>query len=94
VIETEDTDLALAISGKGSKMTLVGTLSDRDSGAGVEGRTIEFLADGRSIGTATTDRNGRASVSPPAQYRNGHHDYEARFAGDDYYNASSGAQRT
>jgi hypothetical protein len=94
VIETEDTDLALAIAGKGSKMKLVGTLTDRDSGAGVEGRATEFFADGTSIGTASTDRNGTASVAPPAQYRNGHHDYEARFAGDDFYDASTGAQRT
>ena len=88
-IDKEDTDLALEISGKNSKRTLVATLVDRDSRGGVDGRTVEFLSDGNSIGTATTNSNGVATHSAPAGKRT----FEARFTGDDYYVASSAQQR-
>ena len=86
-IEREDTALSLGSEGKGSKTTWVATLTDADSGAGIAGRTIEFFADGTSVGTATTDDNGTASLSPPPRYRNAS-TREAVFDGDDYYLSS------
>jgi len=88
-IEREDTDLTLEISGTHSERTLIATLTDRDSGAGVADRTIEFFRDGTSIGTATTDARGVATK----ETRPGRPGFEARFDGDDYYLSSSAQQR-
>jgi dienelactone hydrolase len=86
-ITTEDTALSLSSDGKGSKTTWVAMLTDADSSAGVAGRTIEFFADGTSVGTATTGGDGTASFSPPPRYRNPS-TREASFSGDDYYRSS------
>ena len=88
-IEREDTDLRLDINGKNSKRTLIATLTDRDSGAGVAGRSIGFFADGESLGPATTDARGVAAI----EGRAGSRSFEARFDGDGYYLASSAQQR-
>ena len=88
-VDREDTDLSLAIDGKNSKRTLVARLTDRDSGAGIAGRTIEFFSDGASLGTATTNEDGVATTDA----RPGTRSFEARFSGDDYYVASSAQQR-
>lgn len=93
VIDRENTALSLAVQGKGSQKSLVASLTDADSGAGVAGRTITFLADGREMGTATTDDSGTAVFAPPARDRGGNRSYEARFDGDRYYEASSGTAR-
>ena len=89
-IDREDTDLALRVDGKNSKRTIVATLTDRDSGAGIAGRTIEFLSDGSTLGTATTNSEGVATHEAKA----GNRSFEVRFAGDDYYVASSAQQRS
>ena len=88
-VDREDTDLSLAVEGKNSKRTLVATLTDRDSGAGIAGRTIEFSSDGAAMGTATTNENGVATT----EAKPGTRSFEARFSGDDYYVASSAQQR-
>jgi hypothetical protein len=90
----EDTDTVLSVVGQGSKRSLVATLTDSDSGEGVSGATLDFYADGSSIGTATTDGSGKASISIPARYRGGHHNFEARFRGDTFYLPSAGEART
>lgn len=91
LIDKEDTDLSLVLAGKGSKRTLSATLADRDSAAGLAGRTIEFTADGTSICVVATNSDGIAQCSVPARYAGGHHAYEATFSGDDYYRSSSGS---
>ena len=91
-IDREDTVLTLAIVGKSSSKSLEARLTDQDSGAGIENRTVAFRADGTELGTAKTNNNGVASFELPAKYRGGHHDYAARFDGDDYYLASSAQQ--
>ena len=90
----EATTLSLEVSGRGSHRTLVAHLTESDSGQAVVGKTIEFFADGKSFGTATTDFSGAASIDLPPQLQGGHHEFEARFAGDDFYLQSSGQQRT
>ncbi|MBW3594875.1 MAG: Ig-like domain-containing protein [Actinobacteria bacterium] len=88
-IDREDTQLALDVSGKNSKRQLVATLTDHDSGGGIVDRTIEFFEGGKSIGSATTNSDGIATIDARA----GNRDFEARFDGDDYYLASSAQQR-
>ena len=90
----EATTLLLEVSGRGAHRTLVAHLSESDSGQAVVGKTIEFFADGESLGTATTDFSGAASIDLPPQLQGGHHEFEARFDGDDFYLQSSGQQRT
>ena len=94
-IDKEDTATDLSVEGKGSKQSLHATLSDADSSTGVADRTITFLADGDEIGTAVTRNDGTATLAAiPAKYRGGHHDYAARFGGDDYYLGSRGQTST
>ena len=88
-LDREDTDLSLRVDRKNSKRTLAATLTDRDSGTGVGGRTIEFFSDGTSMGTATTNDDGVATAPAKA----GKHTFEARFDGDSHYLASSAQQR-
>ncbi|MDP9067864.1 MAG: S8 family serine peptidase [Actinomycetota bacterium] len=94
VIEKEDTGLELSIVGTPSERSLEARLTDADSGAGIEGRTIEFFVDGHSLGSVTTDASGVARQSLPPRFRNGHHDYEASFGGDTLYRPSSSAVST
>ncbi|HWL66439.1 MAG TPA: Ig-like domain-containing protein, partial [Actinomycetota bacterium] len=92
--EQSPTGLTLTVTGKGSKTSLEAVLLDMDSGAGVHGRIIEFFAGGNPIGTAITGNDGRARLPIPSRYRGGHHDFEARFLGDDAYGPSTGSART
>ena len=93
-VEKEDTTTTLAVGGQGSKRSLRSTTADGDSNEGIAGVAIEFFADGTSIGTATTNGQGIAGLDIPPRYRGGHHDFEARFAGDDYYRSSTGTSAT
>jgi hypothetical protein len=94
VVDQDDSATALAVTGKGNNTTLSSTTSDADSGAGLAGVVVEFLADGRSLGTATTGPNGSASMALPSKYRNGHHAYEVVFPGDAHYDRSASRQQT
>ena len=94
VVDREDTDTLLIVSGKGSKKALVASLLDSDSGEGVADRSIEFFANGDPIGSSTTDGEGNASIDLPPRYRGARHTFEARFSGDDFYRPSSGATST
>ena len=93
-VAKEDTATTLAVAGQGSKRSLQATTADGDSNEGIAGVVVEFFADGTSIGTDTTDGQGAAQLDIPARYRGGHHDFEARFAGDDYYRSSTGTSAT
>lgn len=95
VVDKEDTNLDLAVDGRGSNRTLTARLADRDAPSdGIGGRTIDFYADGELIGWAATNDNGVATMKPPPRYRGGKYDFEARFEGDDYYRASLDGTRT
>lgn len=88
VTQPEATTLALAVEGNGSHKTLIATLADA-AGAGIEGRTIAFFANGSAIGTAVTDPSGRAELAVPAQHRSSKTRFSASFAGDDSYSPST-----
>jgi subtilisin family serine protease len=94
VVDQDDSATSLAVTGKGSSSALSSTTTDADSGSGLAGAIVEFLADGRSLGTATTGSNGTATMSLPSKYRNGHHAYEVVFPGDAYYDRSAARQQT
>lgn len=86
--------MTLTVDGKGSKSRLVATLTDAASGAAIGGAPIEFFADGASIGTATTDAYGVASMPLEGRNRGGSHTFEGRFAGNEDYTASSASTTT
>ena len=94
LVEKEDTVVSLVTTGQGSKRSLQATTADGDSGEGIAGVPVEFFADGSSIGTVTTDGRGVARLDIPARYRGGHHDFEARFAGNDFYRSATGTTST
>jgi hypothetical protein len=94
VVDQDDSATSLAVTGKGSSSALSSTTSDADSGTGLAGVIVEFLADGRSIGTATTGSDGAASMALPSKYRNGHHAYEVVFPGNSYYDRSTARKQT
>lgn len=84
------TDLQLVVDGIGVNRVLTARLTDRATPpAGVPGKTIDFYGDGTFIGWVKTDDHGVATLPAAPGYRGGSHDFEARFAGDDVYLASS-----
>lgn len=62
-------------------------LTAASSGEAVAGAEVTFELSG-----ADSSRTFTATLPP--RYQGGHHDFEARFAGDDYFLGSSGQQRT
>lgn len=84
-IVREDTASTLTLTGTGSKRTLTATVAEADDAARrVAGVTVTFWADGVQAGSAVTDATGTATFSPKSAKA-----YEARFAGDAFYLASS-----
>jgi hypothetical protein len=62
-------------------------LRDADTGAGLSGRSLQFLADGRVVATVVTDATGSASAMVPARPAA----RAVRFAGDASYRAVDGS---
>ena len=89
--ETSDsvlpTALSLAVEGQGVSRQLVAQLTAGDTA--VVGRTIEFFANGQSIGTAVTGDDGVARLALAARQRGGKQAFEAVFGGDAEYGGSS-----
>ena len=93
VVASEDSDTELTVEGTGNEMSFKARLSDLDApSAGIAGRTIDFYSDGELIGSEQTDSNGAAAVAVPPGHRGANRTYEAVFAGDDFYRASSDAR--
>lgn len=86
--------LLLETAGKGSGARLIATLTDAENGTGLAGQTIEFLGDGASLGTSTTDGSGVATLYLSGRYRGGHHLFEAVFGGNSDYYGSRGSTQT
>ena len=93
-VSKDDSATSLEVTGRGNTTRLSAAATDADSTSGLGGVIVEFLADGRSLGTATTDSAGTATMALPAKYRNGPHAYEAIFAGNTYYERSSARRQT
>jgi thermitase len=94
VIEKRDTETDLDVEGRGVNRVLEATLTHLGDDTPVEGRTIEFYADGDHIGSAVTNEDGVATLRPPPRYRGGRFEFEAIFEGDDFYSGSSASQET
>ena len=93
IVEKETSVTSLVVSGKGAKRTLTATLAE-DDGPRLGGQGIVFFANGTEIGRGTTNANGVATLPAPQGYRGDSFNFEARFAGTDYYRSSSGSYRT
>ena len=86
----EDSATTLAVEGNGSKRRLHVALADADTASrGIGGATVVLLADGREIGTVTTDSSGAATFTPSGGAKSAS-SYEARYAGDPTYTGSAG----
>ncbi|MDQ3955636.1 MAG: hypothetical protein M3285_08815 [Actinomycetota bacterium] len=95
VLDQEDSTTSLSASGRRPHRSLNSRLSDADdTTSGVGGRSIDFYVDGSFMGSDVTDSYGTASLAVPPRYQGGHHTFEARFGGDDYFKGSSGTTRT
>jgi len=94
VVDREGSHSTLSVEGKGNDRTATATLTDADDEAfGLEGKTIEFFADDRSVGTATTNADGVAVLEIPARDARGSREFTAVFEGDGYFNGSTGTSR-
>ena len=87
--------VAAATGTYGGTTTLSATLKKTSDSSGVSGKTINFSLNGNSVGTATTNGSGVATLSNVSlsginagSYPSG---VGASFAGDNAFNASSGS---
>ena len=87
--EQRASSLTLRSEGKGSNARLIATLTDAETGAPLSDQVVEFFSDGDSLGSASTDAAGDATLPLEGRYRNGRHAFEAVFAGNDDYEGSS-----
>ena len=95
VVDREDSTTDLAVQGTSKATTAVATLADADdAAAGLSGHTVEFFADGRSLGTAVTNADGVASLDVPKKDAKKGTSYRAVFPGDGYFLGSTGTTRT
>jgi pimeloyl-ACP methyl ester carboxylesterase len=85
------TTMTLSVDGQGANRTLSARLSTADDSAtAVPGRLVHFYADGKAIGSATTNNDGVATLAVPRGYRgSAKHLFEARFDGDEQYTSAS-----
>lgn len=90
--EPEATTLTLEVVGPGgSRHELRAQLSEAESGAPVEGRSVSFLANGVEFAVGVTDAAGWAAATIPPSLRGEGTVYSATFFGDDRYGASTSA---
>ena len=89
-VERDDSATSLTVTGRGSKRTLQATLWEPDTMRAFAGETIQFFANGVSIGSAVTDEQGVATLDVPPGYRGDSFTFEARWDGNTYYLPSSG----
>jgi serine protease AprX len=88
----DESNTGLAVTGTGSKRTLVARVTDLDSSTTpITGEIIEFFSGGTSLGIARTDSTGTATFTPPAAYRTGKGTFEAVFTSNDFYLGSRGS---
>ncbi|HEV2756499.1 MAG TPA: S8 family serine peptidase [Actinomycetota bacterium] len=89
--EREATTLTLVVDkAKSSGKTATATLTDTDATGGpLAGQVVEFFAGGESVGTATTDASGIATIDVRNNDAPGHRTITAVFAGTDFYGGSS-----
>jgi hypothetical protein len=85
--------VASASGKRGGKVNLSATLTQTNNGAKLSGKTITFQVDGASGGTATTNKQGVASLQyaiPSNAAVGSSHPFTATFAGDSTYKSGTG----
>ncbi|HYP23198.1 MAG TPA: Ig-like domain-containing protein, partial [Actinomycetota bacterium] len=87
--EKLETLLDVAVEGRGQTTTLTARLTEAASGAPVGDRSIAFYSGGELLGSRATDATGVARIELPPGHRGASRTFEAVFAGDDLYGASS-----
>ena len=93
LIDPEATLTSLDVSGKGARRQLTATLLEED-GVPLGDREIVFFADGAEIARGRTAGDGRVTVAAPQGYRGDHFTFEATYAGERNFAASSGSYQT
>ncbi len=92
-IVEERTLLRLVVDGRGARRALVATLleDDPDVERAVAGQSLDFYADGRWIGSATTGADGRAIFDVPPRFQGGRHVFTGVYEDESspYYEGSS-----
>jgi hypothetical protein len=83
-IGKEDAKTVLTVAGSSSSRTFSAKVTEVDGGTGLAGVVVQFLQNGKSVGTATTNANGVATLTSPPKY-NKKDVFEAVFAGNAYY---------
>lgn len=74
---------------KGDTVNLIATLTDTYNNAPVAGKTVNFTVNGHSVGSATTDASGVATLSYTILEDAGSYTILAEFLGDSNYLTSS-----
>ena len=77
---------------KGDVVNLVATLTDTKNSVPVSGETINFTVNGNSVGSATTDASGVATLAYTIQQDAGNYTILAEFLGDANYLVSSNTE--
>jgi subtilisin family serine protease len=93
VVSAERTAMALDVTGKGTKRQMRAVLT-QDDGPALGSRVIVFYVNGAEIARGTTNANGVVDVPAPNGYRGDHFTFEARFAGEPNFAASSATDQT
>ena len=93
-VDKDDSVTVLKVIGRPTNRELSSTTSDADSSEGLADVTVQFFADGKRLGTDTTDGSGTATLALPARYRNPPHEFQAVFGGNSYYGGSSDRRQT
>jgi hypothetical protein len=90
-IAKEDSRMMISVTGRASKKPLITAhLFDSDSSTRpITGATVTFYEDGAAIGQAQTNLSGVAKFQPADVGKGVRRVYEARYAGDSFYVASS-----
>lgn len=76
---------------KGETVNLKATLMDKIHNTPLAGKTIEFLINNKSVGSAVTNSNGIATLPYKIIQNGGLYNIEAVFNSDDVYSGSTGS---
>lgn len=88
-IQLEDSSTTLTVTRRAASIEANAALTDADSGAPVEGRTIAFYLNGIQVASAVTDASGTATVTFGPQQAKSDDEVVAAFGGDGTFIQSS-----
>ena len=89
----DDSAMDLSVTRDRSEYLARAVLTESDTAEGLSGRTVEFFLNDSSVGTATTDADGVASIALPRSQAKDGDVVRAVFSGDDHFTASSAEEQ-